>query len=62
MKTKVINLIKNKVEPYIDENQSLELENVLISVLNDFNITEKVSNSSKLESNENQDLLDNSFC
>lgn len=59
MKTKVINLIKNKMEPHLDENQSIRLENVLISVLNDFNITEKVSNSSKLESNENQDLLDN---
>ncbi len=59
MKTKVINLIKNKMEPYLDENQAIKLGNVLISVLNDFNITEKVLNLSILESNENQDLLDN---
>ncbi len=59
MKTKVINLIKNKMKHYINENQALELENILISVLNDFNITEKTSKSSILESNENQDLLDN---
>ncbi len=59
MKTKVINLIKNKMEPDLDENQSIKLENILISVLDDFNITEKVSKPSKLESNKNHDLLDN---
>ena len=59
MKTKLINLIKNKMKPILDENQSVELENILISLLNDFNITEKVSNLSALSSNENQDLLDN---
>ena len=59
MKTKVINIIKNEMKPILDKNQTVELENVLISVLNNFNITEKVSNTSTLESNENQDLLDN---
>lgn len=59
MKSKLINLIKNKMEPILDENQAEELENILISVLNDFNITEKTSNLSILESNENQDLLNN---
>ncbi len=59
MKSKLINLIKTKMKHILDENQAVELENVLISILNDFNISEKVSNSSTLESNENQDLLDN---
>lgn len=59
MKSKLINLIKNKMKPILDENQAVELENILISVLNDFNITEKTSNLSILESNENQDLLNN---
>ena len=36
MKTKVINLIKNKMKPILDNNQTVELENVLISILSDF--------------------------
>ena len=59
MKTKIINLIKNKMKPILDENQTVELENTLISVLNDFNITKKDSKLSILEFNENQDLLNN---
>ncbi len=59
MNSKLINLIKTKMNPILDENQLDELENILISVLNSYNVTEKVSNSSTLESNENQDLLDN---
>lgn len=59
MKTKVIKLIKNNMKHHLDENQAIELENVLISVLDDYNITEKVPIPSRLESNENQDLLDN---
>ena len=59
MNSKLINLIKTKMNPILDENQLDELENILISVLNNYNVTEKVSNSSTLESNENQDLLDN---
>lgn len=47
------------MKPVLDENQLDELENILSSVLNNYNVTEKVSNSSTLESNENQDLLDN---
>jgi len=59
MNSKLINLIKTKMKPVLDENQLDELENILSSVLNNYNVTEKVSNSSTLESNENQDLLDN---
>lgn len=59
MNSKLINLIKTKMKPVLDENQLDELENILSSVLNNYNVTEKVSNSSTLESNENQDLSDN---
>ena len=59
MRTKVINLIKNKIGPYLDENQSVKLENVLISVLNEYDISEKIFNSSIVDFNANQDLLDN---
>ena len=59
MKSKLIKLIKTKMKPILDENQTVELENILISVLNNYNISEKVLNPSKLESNENQVLLDN---
>lgn len=59
MRTKVINLIKNKIGPYLDENQSVKLENVLISVLNEYDISEKIFNSSIMDFNANQDLLDN---
>ena len=59
MKTKLINLIKNKMNPFLDEKQTTKLENILISILNDYNITKKTSNSLILESRENQDLLNN---
>ena len=60
MKTKLINIIINKMETYLDTNQVMELENVLLSVLNEFSISKKDYNISELESNENQNLL-NSF-
>ena len=52
MRTNLINLIKTKMKPILDENQTVELENILISILNDFNISEKSSNLSILDFNE----------
>jgi len=58
MKAKLINLIKTKMETFLDENQTDELENVLITVFNDFEIIKKDLKLSIFESKENQDLLD----
>ena len=59
MESKLTNLIKTKMKPYLDENQTVELENVLKTVLNDFDVVEKKLKLSALETRENKDLLEN---
>lgn len=41
MKAKLINTIKTEMESFLDKNQTTELENVLITVFNDFEIIKK---------------------
>ena len=59
LKTKLINLIKTKMKPLLDENQVYELNNTLKSTLKDFEVIKKDETLTINESKENQDLLKN---
>ena len=58
LKRKLINSIKRKMKPYLDENQIEELNNVLKNTLNEFEIINKDNNLSISSIQKNQDLLD----
>ena len=59
MKSKLINLIINKMNPLLDETRIDELEKVLWDTLNDVEIIRKDVKLSLFESKENQELLNN---
>ncbi|WP_458455930.1 site-specific tyrosine recombinase/integron integrase [Methanobrevibacter sp.] len=59
MKTKLINLIKTKMKPYLNEIQILELNKTLSNVLTGFEVIKKDKNLTFDESKENHELLMN---
>ena len=59
LKIKLINLIKTKMKPYLNENQLTKLFETLNLTLNEFDIIKKDKILTIEESKENQDLLRN---
>ena len=57
MKTKLINSIKVKMKPILNNGQIIELNNVLNDVLSDFEVIKKENNLTITESKQNQELL-----
>ena len=60
LKTKLINSIKSKMKPFLNENQIQELNITLKNVLKEFEVIKKDKQLTILQTKENQDLL-NSF-
>lgn len=59
LKNRLINSIKTKMKPFLNENQILELNNTLITIFKDFEVIKKDVNLTISESIENQELLNN---
>ena len=59
LKNRLINSIKTKMKPFLNENQILELNNTLITIFKDFEVIKKDINLTISESIENQELLNN---
>lgn len=57
MKNKFINLIKNTMKPYLDENQLNKLNDTLYATLNNFDVIKTNEKLSLKDSKENNDLL-----
>ena len=59
MKTKLINLIKNSMKPFLEKNQMMKLNNTLNNILTDFEVIKINKKLTINESKENQELLKN---